>query len=444
MRFQKLTLLACLSFLLLFAEKGFSFQQEGEYLYGADVSFVPELRSLGIQTYDIENNEKDILHILKESGFNTIRVRVWHTPETVHSSFEEVLTFSEEIKELGMKVFLNIHYSDTWADPGKQTIPKAWQGLEFEQLSDSVYNYTARLVSAIQPEIIQIGNELNGGLLWPEGKYDKPSQLEALLSSGIEAVRDHAPETDIVLHYAGYEYATEFFLNLNTLDFDIIALSYYPFWHGKSLTDLEEVFKDISDTFSKRIIVAEIAYPFDELDYTAEYLVDQFPPSEKGQLDFIHHVDSLLKETNWGYGTILWGGVTDAYKTPKPETEGYFWENQALLDYNNKALPILQLPNVTAVHTEQEFLNPTGFTLQAYPNPFNPATNVLVEIEQPANLSIEVYDLVGRRVASLFSGWVNSGNHSFSLEMPFQASGTYFIKAETNSETKFLKIQLIK
>lgn len=140
-----------------------------ELIKGVDISFLPEIEAAGVKFTNAADVEKNMLDILKDAGVNTIRLRLWHTPSTEHSSFEEVKTLAAQIKAKGLKVWLSVHYSDTWADPGNQVKPAAWASATFTELQDHVYNYTKEIMEEIDPDIIQIGNEINPGLLLPSG-----------------------------------------------------------------------------------------------------------------------------------------------------------------------------------------------------------------------------------------------------------------------------------
>ena len=135
------------------------------FIRAADLSFLPEIEQYGYTYYNSNNTSASALDILKSNGCNTVRIRLWHTPSNQHSSFDEVYTFSKRVKAAGLKVWLDLHYSDTWADPGSQIKPSAWSALSFTVLKDSVYNYTKYVTQIIKPEYIQIGNEINSGLL---------------------------------------------------------------------------------------------------------------------------------------------------------------------------------------------------------------------------------------------------------------------------------------
>lgn len=316
---------------------------------GVDASYIPEIRISGVVTRNAAGVAEDMLTTLRNAGVNTIRLRIWKNPLNSHSGFDEVVAFSKEIKAMGMKVWLTVHYSDWWADPGKQTKPAQWQNLSFAQLKDSVYAYTKNIVAEINPDYIQIGNEINNGMLWPDGSFNNISQLTQLLEQGIKAVRDNSSTSKIMIHYAGHQDAVSFFNKFPTLDYDIIGLSYYPNWHGKNLDSLQTNLNLIGNTFNKDVVIAETSYPF-TFDWndntgnvigTEQQILPAYPPTAQGQLDFLNKIRDIVTGTKRGIGFCYWGAEWIAFKG-KNATDGSSWENQALWDFDNKALPAMQ------------------------------------------------------------------------------------------------------
>jgi arabinogalactan endo-1,4-beta-galactosidase len=243
---------------------------------GADFSALPKIEATSNTAFlNSEGKYEKVLTTFKKNGGNTVRLKLWHNPAEGYSGFGEVKSFAEEIKAEGLKVWLTVHYSDTWADPGQQSTPSAWQGLTYEQVKDSMYAYTAKIVSEIHPEYIQIGNENNGGILYPYGKISSSeNQFVELLATGIQAVRDNDPEAQTIIHFAGINGATWFFDKLTSLDYDIIGLSFYPFYHGKDLPLLASTLSAMVQTYDKDILIAETAYPFtlDWNDWTNNFV----------------------------------------------------------------------------------------------------------------------------------------------------------------------------
>jgi len=315
-----------------------------------DASFIPEIRLSKLMTFNEKGQVEDMLVTLKNAGVNTIRLRIWNNPANTHSGFEEVKNFSAEIKKLGLKVWLTIHYSDTWADPGAQTKPSAWTGLTFVQLKDSLKNYTAKIVSEINPDYVQIGNEINNGFLWPEGSFSNKTQMLDLLNEGVKAVRENATQTKIIIHFAGHENADYFYSQLANLDYDIIGLSYYPLWHGKSLDTLQMNLQSLSSKYKKDILIAETSYPFtfgwndwtNNIIGDSSQILPQFPATVQGQKDYFNSIKNLVLKTPNGIGFAYWGAEFIAFKGNEAKN-GSSYENQALWDFTNKALPAMSV-----------------------------------------------------------------------------------------------------
>ncbi|MDP3461534.1 MAG: glycosyl hydrolase 53 family protein [Bacteroidales bacterium] len=319
------------------------------FLRAADMSFLPHVRESGIVVYNLEGQPEDMLQTLKNAGVNAIRLRLWNNPTEVYAGMEEVKILSQEIKSRGMKVWLTLHYSDTWADPGTQLKPALWQNISFDALKDSVYAFTQLAVEQIQPDIIQIGNEINNGFLWPEGSKSNIVHFRALLERGIAAVRESDTAVRIMLHYAGHEDAPAFFEQLKLLDFDQIGLSYYPLWHGKDLNALQASMQELSAKYAKDIVIAETAYPFtfgwndwtNNIIGSQDQILAEYPASEQGQLDFLVKLRALVDSVSTGKGFCYWGSEWVAFRGPQA-TNGSSWENQALWDFTNKALPVME------------------------------------------------------------------------------------------------------
>ncbi len=259
-----------------------------------DASFLPEVRTSGVVMLNAAGQTEDMLTTLQKAGVNTIRIRLWNNPASPTSGFAQVKALAAEVKSKGMKVWLCVHYSDTWADPGHQTKPAAWTGIGFEALQDSVYQFTKKAAAEILPEYIQIGNEINGGLLWPEGRAFQPGTDEDLVderhSGGQRPFSEH-PNYDSLCRAPGSHVV---FQPNRRMDYDIIALSYYPFWHGKNFFQLEQNMTQLANTFSKKVLIAETAYPFtlnwnDQTNNViglADQIHPEYPASAEGQKNF--------------------------------------------------------------------------------------------------------------------------------------------------------------
>jgi arabinogalactan endo-1,4-beta-galactosidase len=324
-----------------------------EFIKAADMSMLPLIESEGIIYFNKNNIAEDALLTLKNAGCNTIRIRLWHTPTVNQSGFNEVKAFAQRVKNLGMKVWLSVHYSDTWADPGNQEKPAIWNGLTFSQLKVQVENYTVSIVNEIQPDIFQIGNEINNGFVFPDGNLaTNETQFVSLLASASNVIRANRPETKIMLHYAGIEGASWFFSKTTTIDYDYIGLSYYPIWHGTNLSALEETMSSLAQTYNKKVLIAETSYPFtlNWNDWTNNVigLPNQIHPSysasPEGQKAFLEQIKNTVKSIPNGQGFCYWGAEWIAFRGTTA-TNGSSWENQAFWDFNRKALPAVSIFN---------------------------------------------------------------------------------------------------
>jgi arabinogalactan endo-1,4-beta-galactosidase len=321
------------------------------FITAVDISNYPEISNSNPRFYDLEGNPNDFLTILKNNGINTIRLKLWVQPNDEHSGFNEVKQFSSIVKANGFKTWITLHYSDTWADPGQQNPPAQWEGLNMSQLKDRVYTYTEKVVTELQPDYIQVGNEINTGFLHPYGHISNEfQQFKELMNTAIIAVRTNANDTKIILHYAGIEGSEWFYNQVSYFDYDIIGLSYYPIWHGKSLDALKTTMQNLSNFYDKKIVIAETAYPFTLSwnDWTnnivgldEQLILPTYPATPEGQQNFIKEIKKLTKEVENGIGFCYWGAELIAWKGNEA-SEASPWENQALFDFNNKALPVLK------------------------------------------------------------------------------------------------------
>ena len=336
--------------LLVFAACGKDDQppQQDAFIRGADMSFLPEVRAAGLQLTGLDGKVEDMLITLKNAGVNTIRLRLWKDPVEKYASLSTVKSIADEAHRLGLNVMLTIHYSDTWADPAHQQLPAAWTGLSLPVLADSLAAYTRQAVQAIQPELVQIGNEINNGLCWPQGHISDTAAMLTLLRSGISAVRSTAPAARVILHYAGLEGAETFFGALRSTGYDLIGLSYYPIWHGRDLDRLASIMDMLTVRYHKPVLIAETSYPFTLAwaDQThnvvgeAGQLLPAFSATPAGQAAYLLQIKNIALSAKQGAGFCYWGSEWVAYKGAQA-TNGSSWENQALWDFQHKALPAL-------------------------------------------------------------------------------------------------------
>lgn len=322
---------------------------EDTVIRAADMSYLPLIESEGT-IYKHNTIAQDAITTLKNAGCNTIRIRLWKNPSDGHSGLAEVTNLANRVKAAGLKVWLTVHYSDTWADPGNQYKPASWQNADFNTLKTNVANYTTEVISAIHPDIVQIGNETNDGMLWPEGKLStNENQYLQLVTVATEAVRSISPSTKIMLHYAGLAGADWYFSKVANIDYDYIGLSYYPIWHGKSLPNLQNTMNTLGQLYNKKVLIAETAYPFtlNWNDYTNNIvgldtqILPAYAASNDGQKQYLLAIKNLVKQSTNGIGFCYWGAEWVAFRGPT-STNGSSWENQALWDFTNNSLPVIE------------------------------------------------------------------------------------------------------
>jgi len=320
------------------------------FIRAADISFLPELEGRGTMLYN-GTEAQDMITTLKNAGCNTVRIRLWKNPSGGHSGLAEVKALSERARGAGMKIWLSVHYSDTWADPAAQTVPAAWQNLSFDGLKTAVADYTSEVLTQINPDIFQIGNEINSGFLWPQGNLTtQEAQFLELLASASTTIRNQSPETKIMIHFAGLDNAEWFFRKVKKTDYDYIGLSYYPVWHGKDLSVLYNIISSLGQVRHKKVILAEVAYPFtlDWNDWTnnvvglEDQLMPGYPATPEGQRAFMLRIKNLVQQNEYGLGFSYWGGEWVSFMGNQAGN-GSTWENQALYDFDNKALPVMDI-----------------------------------------------------------------------------------------------------
>jgi arabinogalactan endo-1,4-beta-galactosidase len=326
---------------------------EDAFIRAADMSFLPEIEAGGA-VYKNNGQPEDALVTLKDAGCNTIRIRLWKNPANGHSGMAEVKALAARVKAMGMKVWLTVHYSDTWADPGSQIKPAQWEGLGFDELKAAATAYTEDILTQISPDIIQIGNETNSGFLFPEGNLiGHETQFLGLVTAISATIRDKAPDTKIMLHYAGIgDGAAWFFSKVNAVDYDYIGLSYYPIWHGKEISALQATINALGQTYNKEVVVAETAYPFtlgwndwtNNVVGSDDQLIPAYPATADGQKNYLLAVRDAVENTPKGAGFAYWGGEWIAFRGPEA-TNGSAYENQALWDFDTNGLPVLQAFN---------------------------------------------------------------------------------------------------
>jgi arabinogalactan endo-1,4-beta-galactosidase len=316
-----------------------------EYAIGADVSFLAHAEKNGTVFKD-GGQAKPGLKIFKDHGYNWLRLRLFHSPTRLPNNLEYTIEQAQAAKKLGFKFLLNYHYSDTWADPQKQFLPKAWAGLSHEELVEAVFAYTRDTIAAfreagVMPDMVQIGNEVIGGMLWPDGRLPRNwTNFADLVKAGVRGVdagRADEPRPIIMMHIdkGGSIPATKYYFDKcqeHGIEFDVIGQSFYPWWHG-SLSELRDNMAFMAERYQKDIYLVEVAYNWRTAEYDDE--PGPFPETPEGQKQFLEDVDRIVRETpnNRGKGIFWW----------EPAVSRSPIASRGMFDNSGNALPVINV-----------------------------------------------------------------------------------------------------
>lgn len=380
-----------------------------DFIKGVDISSVISLEKSGVVFYNEEGQVQDIFKTLKEHGVNYIRVRVWNDPYDEqgnsygggNNDLETAVEIGKRAAQYGLKVLVNFHYSDFWADPSKQQAPKAWEGLNIDDKANALYEYTKNAVDRLLSEgidvgMVQIGNETTGRMSGENNWIN----IAKLMNAGSRAVREvseaHNKDILIAVHFTNPEKADEYhrygmILKNFKVDYDVFASSYYPYWHG-SLENLTNVLKDVADNFGKKVMVAEVSYAYtyengDDFGNTVSeesYLAKPYPITVQGQANAVRDcIEAVVNVGEAGIGVFYWepawipvpgnsyedrfpiwekygSGWASSYAASyDPDDAGVYyggssWDNQALFDFTGKPLPSLQVFKYADIGAETE------------------------------------------------------------------------------------------
>src|SRR4051812_37218554 len=252
--------------------------QSKNFAKGADISWLPQMEATGFKFYNAKGVQEDCFKILKDNGINTIRLRTWvnpsNDPRSGHCSKNETAAMAVRAKKWGMRILLDFHYSDSWADPSKQKKPAAWEGHDFPKLLNDVYDYTFSVMTALKdsgvtPEWVQIGNETAGGMIYPEGSTSNWPQLSQLINKGYDAIKAVSPKSKVILHVDQGNNNARFRkwfdgATATNAKYDVIGLSYYPYWlkgnpdYTLSIDSLGNNLNDMAARYQKEVMVVEV------------------------------------------------------------------------------------------------------------------------------------------------------------------------------------------
>jgi arabinogalactan endo-1,4-beta-galactosidase len=332
--------------------------QQGLYL-GADMSAVNQVQDCG-GIYRERGRGIDPFELMARKGGNLVRVRIWVHPGGKYSTLEDAMKTARRAKGAGMKVLLDFHYADSWADGGKQPIPAAWEKLSYQGQVDALYAYTRNVLSkfaaaGLMPDMVQVGNEINPEMLGTfVGKPIDWKRDSLIINAGIRAVRDAgraAHKTPaIMLHVAQPENIVPWFTaatKAGVTGYDLIGISYYKKWSTRSIPELGATIAEARRRFHKNVIVVETAYPYTEDDYGKasvilgpDSLIAGYPATPEGQLKYLTDLTQTVVDSG-GIGVVWWEPAWIDTSCKPPDVSGSPWENATWFDYRNgnEALP---------------------------------------------------------------------------------------------------------
>ncbi|HWS34291.1 MAG TPA: glycosyl hydrolase 53 family protein [Actinoplanes sp.] len=333
-------------------------------MLGGDVSSLQRTLDLGGKYYNASGTAANPYDILKTAGMNYARLRVWNNPASGYNNKAKVLQQAAAIKAKGLKLMVDFHYSDTWADPGKQYPPAAWKSYSLSQLQTAVYNYTYDVCTSLKsagltPDSVQIGNEINVGMLWPQGQVvnNNFAPLASLLKQGYNATKACNSGTQVLIHVADADSmanARWFFdgIKAQGVQWDVSALSYYCMWHG-TLANLYNVITDVRTRYGKPVVIAETAYQFTTADADSEknsipgtVLCDGIPATSAGQAQQFTWTQNTARNAG-AIGVFYWEPTWYAIKgngwdPANINGTGDGWDNMAVFDWGGKVNPYIK------------------------------------------------------------------------------------------------------
>ena len=318
------------------------------YAIGADVSFLAQCEHDGV-VFKEDGIPRDALAILRGHHYNWIRLRLFHdpsaAPDHLPNDLKYTLALAMRARRLGFHLLLDLHYSDSWADPGKQPTPAAWHGLNHRQLTHQVFVYSRSVLTAfrragVPPEMVQVGNEITNGMLWPDGKipehWDNFADLIKAGINGVKAGSGHGSMPGIMIHIdrsGDYATAVSFFDELKSrqISFDVIGLSYYPMWHG-SISTLRLNLRNLALRYNRPIIVVEAAFNWMPGEMAGRQ--SDFPETPEGQRAFLAAVDAAVRSipNGLGQGVFWW----------EPAAQGGL-RKRGFFDKEGNVLPVISV-----------------------------------------------------------------------------------------------------
>ena len=423
------------SILLLIFLSIFQFQEvKAQFANGADVGWLSQMEDKGYVFKDNSGIQKNCLDILKEEGINALRFRVWVNPIAGYCGKKDVAYMAQRADSMGFKIMIDFHYSDYWADPGKQNKPAAWVGHSLPQLLTDIYNHTYEVLDTLKslgvvPEWVQIGNEVNDGMLWEDGRASKHmNNFAAMINSGYNAVKAVDSTIQVVVHLSNghddplYRWMFDGLKN-NGAKWDVIGMSVYPYWANLPWAVDDSLalntMKDVIARYHTKVMVCETGYLYNKPIEANHFL-----------LDLIEKTKSV-----GGLGVFYW------------EPECYNWQNYQLGAWD----PVSKKPSAaldaflgkvaTSVIQEKNKLN---YDFKIYPNPFNPNTTIEYSLLKSSETSIDIYNILGEKIIRLVDGFKTAGSHKITWSAQNIVSGVYFCRIISGNYLETKKMVLLR
>ena len=405
-----------------------------QFANGADVGWLSQMEDEGYVFKDNQGIEKNCLDILKEKGITALRLRVWVNPSNGYCNKKDVAYMARRAVSMGFKVLIDFHYSDSWADPGKQNKPAAWIGHTLTQLLTDIYSHTYNVLDTLKslgvvPQWVQIGNEVNDGMLWEDGRASTHmNNFAEMIKSAYNAVKAVDSTIQVIIHLSNahddamYRWIFDGLKN-NGAKWDVIGMSVYPYWENLSWAVDDSLalitMKDMITRYHTKIIVCETGYLYNQPIEANHFLLD---------------IIDKTKSVN-GLGVFYW------------EPECYSWQNYNLGAWDpvtkepTAALDAFLGKKATYVLPGKEKLN---YDFKIYPNPFNPNTTIEYSLQKSSETSIEIYNMLGEEVAKLVEGYIKAGSHKINWSADNIASGIYFCRLISGNFLQTKKMIFLK
>ncbi|MEY2673394.1 MAG: hypothetical protein RLZZ508_1271 [Actinomycetota bacterium] len=333
-------------------------------LSGVDISWLPEVERYRKNFFTRSRKPLKAIKLLKYQGVKVGRIRVFVNPDSENGDLDRAIDLAKRLKKSNLQICIDLHYSDTWADPGHQTTPAGWSTTSIEDLEDSVYNYTKQTLrkfkaAGVTPEWVQLGNEISNGMMWPLGQINSSDatqwqNLSRIHQAATNALRQVAPNAKSILHldcggdYNRVKWWLEQADQYNLTEYDIVGVSFYSQWHGE-LSDLQSVLNLIAKERKQKVLIAETAYPWIAQSFGSDVININHPPltdcpyTKSGQANYVKKLQNMLLALpqNRGLGIWWWEGLA----TKVESNNQIFWNggmaNSTLVDTDRTALPAL-------------------------------------------------------------------------------------------------------